>query len=250
MTPEELRASIVPKSDQLNADSLLAGPITVQIESVKAGDSKEQPVSIGIGKEHQPYKPCKSMRRVLIAAWGDQGKEWVGKSMTLYCDPEVSFGGVKVGGIRISHLSHMESDREFMLTRAKGKKSGFSVRKLVARKEPETLTPEQVQAAKVEADQKCNRCNTVEELLALYNSLPAQVQTACKPLFGTRRKVIEGDKTTLERQKYEGFIASVDPQDADAVSDLTLLIEGLPPELSGVLLPMLRGKVNHAGAAA
>lgn len=130
MTPEELRASIVPKSDQLNSDSLLAGPITVTIEAVKAGD-KEQPVAIGIGKEHQPYKPCKSMRRVLIAAWGDKGADWIGKSMTLFCDPNVSWGGVKVGGIRISHLSHIDNDRVFMLTTTRGKKGEFLVKRLV-----------------------------------------------------------------------------------------------------------------------
>lgn len=147
MTPEELRASIVPKSDQLNADSLLAGPITVTVESVKAGD-KEQPVVIGIGPDHQPYKPCKSMRRVLIAAWGDKGADWKGKSMTLFCDPSVSWAGVKVGGIRISHLSHIESTT-FMLTTKRGKREEFKVAKLVPNEDPvpgivaafEALTP-------------------------------------------------------------------------------------------------------------
>jgi hypothetical protein len=129
MTPEELRASIVPKSDQVNADDLLLGPITVTVLAVKGG-SKEQPVSIEI-TDKQPYKPCKSMRRVLVAAWGDQGKDWVGKSMTLYCDPNVMYGGVKVGGIRISHLSHIESDRVMMLTTTRGKKGEFLVKRLV-----------------------------------------------------------------------------------------------------------------------
>lgn len=135
MTPEELRASIIPKSDQLNADTLLAGPITVTIDSVKSGD-KEQPVVLGIGKDHQPYKPCKSMRRVLIAAWGDQGKDWVGKSMTLFCDQNVSWAGVKVGGIRISHLSHIDGDNTFMLTTKRGKKEEFKVKKLVPNEDP------------------------------------------------------------------------------------------------------------------
>ena len=129
MNDDSLQDTIIPKSDQLNADDLLCGPITVTVESVKRGD-KEQPVHIGIGKDRQPYKPCKSMRRVLIAAWGDKGADWVGRSMTLYCDPSVSFGGVKVGGIRISHLSHIESDRTLMLTTARGKRAEFHVKRL------------------------------------------------------------------------------------------------------------------------
>lgn len=162
MTPEELRASIVPKSDQLNADTLLAGAITVTIDSVTSGD-KEQPVVIGIGKDHQPYKPCKSMRRVLIAAWGDKGKDWIGKSMTLFCDPNVSWAGVKVGGIRISHLSHIDGDNTFMLTTKRGKKEEFKVKRLVPTEDPvpgiiaafEALTAEHFEADFLDVRKRC-----------------------------------------------------------------------------------------------
>ncbi|NKW66186.1 hypothetical protein GS937_19615, partial [Rhodococcus hoagii] len=41
----DLTESIAPKSDQLNAEDLLSGPRTVQIESVTKG-SAEQPVNI------------------------------------------------------------------------------------------------------------------------------------------------------------------------------------------------------------
>lgn len=120
--------TIVPKSDQLNADDLLVGPITVTVTGVRRGD-KEQPVSIDIAGQ-RPYKPCKSMRRVLITAWGDDGRSWIGRSMTLYCDPNVMFGGVKVGGIRISHLSHIEGVLNLNLTATRGKKTPFVVRAL------------------------------------------------------------------------------------------------------------------------
>lgn len=125
-----LKDTIVPKSDQLNADDLLTGPITVQITSVTRGSSAEQPVSIGITDGYQPYKPCKSMRRVMIACWGDNGQAWVGKWMTLFCEPSVKFGGVQVGGIRISHLSGIENDRSLMLTTTRSKRSEYLVRAL------------------------------------------------------------------------------------------------------------------------
>lgn len=117
---QDLRDTIVPKSDQTNADDLIAGPITVRIEAVRRG-STEQPVELHLSG-HRPYRPCKGMRRVLIQAWGNDGRVWVGRSMTLYRNPEVKYGGVKVGGIEISHLSHIDSRLEIAVTVAKGKR--------------------------------------------------------------------------------------------------------------------------------
>lgn len=128
---ENLRDTIVPKSDQLNSDDLIATTKIIKVTAVKRGSTAEQPVSIEYeGMDGRPYKPCKSMRRVLLSAWGDDGREWVGRSMQLYCDPEVKFGGVKVGGIRISKLSHIDRDMKILLTTARGKRSESSIGKL------------------------------------------------------------------------------------------------------------------------
>ena len=72
------------------------------------------------------------MRRVLITAWGEYGSAWVGKSVTLFCDPEVVYGGVKVGGIRISHMSDIQADMQLSLTATRGKRKPFMVRKMLA----------------------------------------------------------------------------------------------------------------------
>lgn len=124
-----LRDTIEPKSDQLNADDLIAGPLTVTVTDVRLGPTIDQPVEIVI-QGHRPYRPCKSMRRVLIAAWGDNGKSWAGKSMTLFCDPGVKFGGVAVGGIRISHLSGIDRDLSLLLTTTRSKRSAYTVHPL------------------------------------------------------------------------------------------------------------------------
>jgi hypothetical protein len=125
-----LRDTIAPKSDRVNADDFMAGPETVTITAVKRGDP-DTPVAVHI-EGRKPYYPCKSMRRVLISAWGDNGADWVGKSMTLFTDPSVRFGGVAVGGIRISHLSHIERDLALSLTATRGKRTPYTVRKLAA----------------------------------------------------------------------------------------------------------------------
>lgn len=123
-----LRDTVAPKSDRRNADDFLAGSETVKIIAVKRGDA-ESPVAVHL-ENSKPWYPCKSMRRILIAAYGDNGGDWVGKSMTLYCDPAVRFGGVAVGGIRISHLSHIESDMVVSLTTTRSKRSPYTVKKL------------------------------------------------------------------------------------------------------------------------
>ncbi len=132
-----LKDTIVPKSDQLNAEQLLTAPMTITVTNVSRGGG-DQPVSIAYANDDgRPFKPCKTMRKVLIFAWGDDGRQWIGKSMTLFCDPEVKFGGVKVGGIRISHLSHIERDLGLSLNTTKGKKGEFIIKKLSLRPQEE-----------------------------------------------------------------------------------------------------------------
>jgi len=122
--------SIVPKSDQLNAEDLLSGSITVTVTDVKQGTA-EQPIAIIIDGERQPYKPCKTMRKMLVFCWSDQAANWIGKRMTLYADPDVKWAGVAVGGIRISHLSGIESQVMLMLSETKGKRKPITVKPLL-----------------------------------------------------------------------------------------------------------------------
>src|SRR4051812_11375313 len=96
---------IIPKSDQINADDLLAGPITITIRDVQIKGGQEQPVSIYFEGSDKAFRPCKSMSRVLVQGWGADAKAYIGRSLTLYCDPSVKWGGVEVGGIRISHMT-------------------------------------------------------------------------------------------------------------------------------------------------
>ena len=70
----DISKTIAPKSEQLNADDLIAGPRTITVTSVKLV-AEDQPVAIHFaGDEGKPHKPCKSMRRVLVRAWGADGR--------------------------------------------------------------------------------------------------------------------------------------------------------------------------------
>lgn len=126
----DLTATIVPKSDQLNAEDLLAGPVTVTVESVTGG-SAEQPVNVNLREfPGRPYRPSKTQRRVLVKLWGAESAAYAGRRMTLYRDPDVKFGGIKVGGIKISHLSHIEQRATLVLTETKGKRAPHVVEPL------------------------------------------------------------------------------------------------------------------------
>lgn len=124
---------IAAKSDQLNADDLVGGPRTIRITSISGNENDAQPVNINFdGDLGKPYRPCKSMRRVLAFVWGTDGNQYVGQSLTLYRDPSVTWGGAKVGGIRISHMSGIDKARDLMLTAARGSKRQYTVKPLVS----------------------------------------------------------------------------------------------------------------------
>jgi hypothetical protein len=124
--------TIIPKSDQLNAEDLLSGPRTVTVKEVRKSGSAEQPVDIVLAEfpDSRPFKPSKTVRRILVAAWGAEASAYVGRRMTLYRDPAIRFGGQDVGGIRISHMSDLEKPLKIALTVTRGKRAAHIVQPL------------------------------------------------------------------------------------------------------------------------
>jgi hypothetical protein len=94
--------TLAAKSNQLNADDLAGGPITVQITGARVRLSDEQPLSFRLSGGHCPWNPCKGMRRLLAEIAGStSARPWVGKWIRLYRDPDVLWGGKPSGGIRV-----------------------------------------------------------------------------------------------------------------------------------------------------
>lgn len=123
----DMTQAIAPKSDQLNAEDLLTGPRTFTIEKVNEG-SAEQPVNVHLVEfPGRPYRPSKTCSRILVAAWGKDSSAYVGRRLTLYRDPEVTFGRDKVGGIKISHLSNLDKRLTLALTVTRGKRAAYIV---------------------------------------------------------------------------------------------------------------------------
>ena len=119
-----------PKSDQINADDLISGPMTVTITAVKIKAGEDQPIAMSLSGTSKVYRPCKSMARVFMAAWGADANVYVGRTITIYRDPKVKWGGLEVGGIRISHLSHIDKDMVMMLTQTRAQRAPHKVKPL------------------------------------------------------------------------------------------------------------------------
>jgi hypothetical protein len=114
--------TLTAKSDQLNADDLVGGPITVQITDAKRGDSPEQPLVLRLSGDHRPWKPCKTARRILAACVGStKTGALIGRWVRLYRDPDVTWAGKAVGGIRVDGMSGM--DKPITIALALNKKS-------------------------------------------------------------------------------------------------------------------------------
>jgi hypothetical protein len=144
----DISETLAPTSDQLDAIELIAGPRTFTIESVSAG-SPEQPVQIKLAEFPRVWRPSKGMRRVLAAGWGVKATEWTGRRVTLYFDPDVTFGKDRTGGTRISHMSDLPNGRPLnvplLITR--GKSAIFVVKPLVNEPTPAPDVDYQAEAA-------------------------------------------------------------------------------------------------------
>lgn len=144
----DISDTLAPKSDQLDATDLaVSGPMTFTITGVDRGPA-DQPVQLALAEFPRVWRPGKSMRRVLAAAWGVDASKYVGRRVRLYCDPSVKFGGIAVGGTRIQAMSHIDKPLNVPLIITKGKSAVFTVQPLPDVPAPSaTLSAEQIDAS-------------------------------------------------------------------------------------------------------
>lgn len=124
--------AIAPRSDQMNAEDLLSGERTFTITDVKVFDSPEQPVHIWFAEfpKDRPFKPSKTVSRILVVAWGEDETAYVGRRLTLYREPEITFGKDRVGGIRVKAMSHIEKRFSVALASTRGKRAPHVIDRL------------------------------------------------------------------------------------------------------------------------
>jgi hypothetical protein len=84
------------------------------------------------------------MRRVLVQAWGAEASTYTGRRLTLFRNPDITFGRDKVGGIEISHMSDLPKRLTVSLMVTRGKRKPFSVDPLPDAPKPDTTIPADV----------------------------------------------------------------------------------------------------------
>ncbi|AYO85373.1 hypothetical protein [Methylobacterium brachiatum] len=160
----DISQTVAPKSDQLNADDLIGGPRTITVTRVSKMKEPDQPIAIYFeGDGGKPYKPGKSMRRVLLRIWGQDGATYAGRRMTLYRDDAVQFGGVAVGGIRISHMSGISSAVTIPLTVTRASRKPFTVKPLAEERRPAPAEKPKALPAPTDDEQGTERQSTPRE---------------------------------------------------------------------------------------
>lgn len=135
--------AIAPKSDQINAEDLVGRTITVTVRDVQIRAGQEQPISVAVEESDKVFRPCKTTARLMVQAWGPDASKYAGRKMTLYRDPSVKWGGVAIGGIRISHMSHLDAPLVIALAENKKNRKVHTVQPLQIEKQvasPDALT--------------------------------------------------------------------------------------------------------------
>ena len=136
----DMTESLAPKSDQLDAIDLVSGPRTFTIEKVTR-HNVEQPFNFHLAEFDRVWRPGKSMRRVIAAAWGVDASKYAGQRVTLFCDPSVQFGNDVTGGTRISHMTGIDKPLKVPLLVKRGKSALFTVQPLKEAPKPATSAP-------------------------------------------------------------------------------------------------------------
>lgn len=158
----DISETLAPNSDQLDAIELIGNPRTFTITEVSRGNA-EQPVQVHLAEFPRPWRPGKSMRRVLAACWGTDASVWIGRRVRLYCDESIRFGSETVGGTRIEALSHIDKARKIPLLITRGKSATFTVHPLA---EPVASGPTSQQITDATAHYRDTWSVSVEQLEA------------------------------------------------------------------------------------
>lgn len=194
-----MKKFIEPKSDQLNADDLIGSNRIIKITRVVVTDAAQQACSVYFeGDNGKPWKPCKGSGRVLVHAWGEDPKNFVGKYVEIYRDPEAIYAGKKVGGIRVRALSDIDGDFEFTETVSKSVRKPIKILKLKVQQPAQTKPAADAPPPEIPAELLKDGLNAaakgVAEFVKWRDALPADKKEQMRPYNGvwsTQAKAVD-----------------------------------------------------------
>lgn len=185
----DLSLMLSGKGSQLNADDLDdTGKVIKITRAEKTGG--EQPLALHFEKDGgKPFLPCLTMRRVLAHIWGNEGEKFTGRLLHVYRDPNVIYGGKKVGGVRIKGASHIDRPVTYMATVRRGKKEAVTIQPI--KEWPDNSQPKSVSGPSPrEMVEAVRNAATVEELQKLTSD----------ESFKKRREWLKENRPTASEQ--------------------------------------------------
>lgn len=182
-----MKVSVVPKSDQWNADDFLAGPRTFTVTGARPRKDEADKIEVTLAESaNKVWRPPNGMVSVLIQLWGSDSTAWNGRRVTLFTDPSVRFGKETPGGIRISHMSDIgDKPATAKITVSRGRKGPYTVQPLV-------------EQAPVDWLEVAGTVATIDKLRALY--MDAQAAGATPEVLSK----IQAHQARIEGEQVNG----------------------------------------------
>lgn len=136
MEEMNIREFVKIKSDRLNYEDFIMGPqdFTIARLGKKIDQGNPRLLMFFEGREETPYWASKGMLKCLsnVDGWGEsEFSEWVGRKVRLFGEPTVVYAGKEMGGIQISHISHIEKEFTTKITLRRGLRVDFTIYPLI-----------------------------------------------------------------------------------------------------------------------
>jgi hypothetical protein len=226
----KLEQAIAVKSDQLNSDDLVTGPMTIKITDIGYyQDNGKTKILIRFdGDQGKPWKPCTTMARLMATVWevpkDNDGSALIGHSLTVYRDAGVKWSGMAVGGIRISHMDAIDKDRVEMVTITRGKKEAMIIKPLkVATVTPIAPAPDKAAEYTAKLIAKLSAMDTQESAQAALQD--PQVAKRMDQLSGSRPELV------MQVQRAIDALPFADQEQAPlSIAALLILLDGAETE--------------------
>lgn len=132
MDEMNIREFVKIKGDRINFEDFIMGSQDFTITKLGRKIDGGQPRLLMFfeGREETPYWVSKGMVKCLSSpdGWGNsEFSEWVGRKVRLFGEPSVMYAGKELGGVRISHISHIHAQYSTKITERRGVRIDYTI---------------------------------------------------------------------------------------------------------------------------
>lgn len=112
----DISDTLAANSEELCNTDLIGGPVRARVERVTRNPDPKRPITIHLSSGLKPWRPGVELRRRIVEKWGPDARQWVGRELRLFRDPDAKDPNGKVaGGTRINGMSHIDGPFDLQL---------------------------------------------------------------------------------------------------------------------------------------